>query len=45
MGEIVGRELKRWSETLEELNEDDILLPICVNLIYMKRTDTYWERT
>lgn len=26
MSEIVGRELKRWSETLEELNEYDITL-------------------
>ena len=24
MSEIVGREIKRWSETLEELNEYDI---------------------
>ena len=26
MSEIVGREVKRWSETLEELNEYDITL-------------------
>ena len=37
MSEIVGRELKRWSETLEELNEYDITL---VNIL-LKHYETY----
>lgn len=39
MSEIVGRELKRWSETLEELNEYDITL---VNIL-LKHYETLIE--
>lgn len=39
MSEIVGGELKRWSETLEELNEYDITL---VNIL-LKHYETLIE--
>lgn len=39
MSEIVGREIKRWSETLEELNEYDITL---VNIL-LKNYETLIE--
>lgn len=32
-------------EHLGKMDDENYVASICVNLIYMKRTDTYWERT